>query len=102
MTSTAVSMCHFCRRFEPESWTCAAFPSKVPDALDLGGADHRAPLPGDGGLRFEPRSAEAARIVAEVWGDEPVRYVGPLNPENPATTPADLPNEAPRVATPEP
>lgn len=80
-------MCRFCRRFDPEEWACAAFPSRIPGALDLGGADHRAPLPGDGGLRFEPLDAEAARTVIEVWGEEPVRYVGALNPFNPSSTP---------------
>jgi hypothetical protein len=90
-------MCHWCRRFEPDSWSCAAFPGGVPGALDLGGADHRAPLPGDGGLRFEPRNRDAARAVEAGWGVEPVRYVGALNPENPAAPTAALLAEGERA-----
>jgi len=77
-------MCLWCRRFDIETWSCAAFPERVPGALTMGGADHRAPLPGDGGLRFEPKNREARLEVEQRWGETPVRYVGELNPFDPS------------------
>ena len=35
-------------------WGCAAFPDGIPDAIYLGGFDHRKPFKGDNGIRFEP------------------------------------------------
>ncbi|GGL56153.1 hypothetical protein [Planomonospora parontospora] len=34
---------------------CEAFPGRVPDEIFLGGFDHRAAYPGDGGVRFALR-----------------------------------------------
>ena len=41
-------------------WTpyCDAFPDGVPDAIFLGGFDHREEYPGDGGIRFVLREGE--------------------------------------------
>lgn len=77
-------MCNFCSRFDPENWNCAAFPDGIPNALDLGGADHRLPLPGDKGILYRPENAAALAIVNDMWGLEPEQYMGPMNLEDPS------------------
>ncbi|GAB2449695.1 hypothetical protein [Streptosporangium sandarakinum] len=64
------SICDACARLRmrrnPEAETsvdrwvpyCDAFPEKIPDAVFLGGFDHREPYPGDGGIRFLLKEGE--------------------------------------------
>ncbi|MGV9772974.1 hypothetical protein [Streptosporangium sp. NPDC003464] len=64
------SICDACARLRlrrnPEArttvdmWTpyCDAFPDKVPDAIFLGGFDHREEYPGDEGVRFVLREGQ--------------------------------------------
>ena len=49
-------LCLWCRRFRPESETegCTAFPDGIPDAVAQNRQDHREPIDGDNGLRFDP------------------------------------------------
>lgn len=77
-------MCLYCSRLDRASFSCAAFPAGIPGALTIGHADHRAPLPGDEGIRFRPRDERALASVRSEWGSEPQAYMGPLNPEDPS------------------
>ena len=56
MTTLDVALCPACARldFDVDLGTsvCAAYPDGIPEAI-WQGADHRVPLPGDHGLRFE-------------------------------------------------
>jgi hypothetical protein len=51
-------VCLDCRHFrevrEDQPLTCDAFPDGIPDIVIKGGHEHRTPLPGDHGIRFEP------------------------------------------------
>lgn len=78
MTTTATPMCMYCSRLSTEGWTCEAYVEGIPNALWIASADHRAPLPGDHGVRFEANSEQGAAVVKATWGDEPVPYVGPM------------------------
>jgi hypothetical protein len=39
-----------------ETATCSAFPDGIPAEILDGGFDHREPYPGDGGIRYRPRT----------------------------------------------
>lgn len=60
MTSGPIPLCTSCAHrthgiFE-DGPTCAAFPGGIPDAIFIGGFDHREPFPEDHGIRwrFQP------------------------------------------------
>lgn len=66
MTSLPDSQCLCCVHFRspfanpnPADWTkdptCAAFPAAIPDTLLENEVDHRKPVDGDHGVRFEAR-----------------------------------------------
>lgn len=64
------SMCDVCVHWQGElnddgEGLCAAFPAGIPQELLMGKVDHRQPLPGDNGVRFEPDPDERPGIVAE-------------------------------------
>lgn len=50
------SDCSRCVHFRHDltGYKCAAFPIAIPVELALGDRGHRAPYPGDNGIRFEP------------------------------------------------
>lgn len=60
-----LSHCLYCTRWRQGA--CEAFPNGIPFAILSNRADHRQPYPNDGGVRFEPRSDEAAEIVEAIF-----------------------------------
>lgn len=49
--------------------SCGAFPDGIPQPILDNEVDHRKPVDGDQGIRFEPRS-ENSRLYAEIVFDE--------------------------------
>lgn len=80
-------MCVYCSRLNRTTFSCGAFPDGIPTALTIGHADHRAPLPGDDGIRFRPRDERASIAVVEEWGEDPIPYDGDLDIEDPSEIP---------------
>jgi hypothetical protein len=75
MTSVFPAQCYACSRLadvrDPDTGTrlvdtCAAFPGGIPGLMADGG-DHRDPLPGDNGLRFDPADTAQARDAFAAW-----------------------------------
>lgn len=65
---TMPSQCLACTRFQRRPLTaCAAFPDGIPEEILIWGADHRAPFPGDGGVRFELAEGLESRDAFEQW-----------------------------------
>jgi hypothetical protein len=60
--------------------TCKAFPRGrgIPGAILSGDHDHREPYPGDLGVQFVPRDAEAAEHAAHVIADRRAHPPRPL------------------------
>lgn len=63
MTTAPLPLCESCVHLGPCGTTgmgtcCTAFPTGIPDAIYLDGADHRQPIEGDQGVQWE-LSAEA-------------------------------------------
>lgn len=48
-----------------DGFTCWAFPSGIPAAIFNYEADHRKPLDGDNGIRFDPIDANRPYIICE-------------------------------------
>lgn len=50
-----IKACASCRHYLGSGW-CSAFPDGdgIPEAILLGEIDHREPIDGDGGIRYEP------------------------------------------------
>ena len=72
LRQTRVSpICIWCTRLRENGIDreCDAFPDGIPSAIWEGETDHRAPVPGDQGIRFEPESQRAAEEVAQWFGD---------------------------------
>jgi hypothetical protein len=46
--------CTYCRHLHADWRACAAYPAGIPLPILSGDFDHRHPLPGDRGIRFEP------------------------------------------------
>lgn len=67
------SQCNFCARRTavPARGSiivaCAAFQAGIPPELHRNELDHREPIDGDGGFRFEPKSPEHGRAMAVLW-----------------------------------
>jgi hypothetical protein len=53
-------LCFTCKHFDRNQprgvLKCAAFPSRIPEAILLADANHREPYPGDHGIRYEPQA----------------------------------------------
>ncbi len=61
--SGASPVCSRCVHFDvsaPLKHLCSAFPSGIPTEIWTGANDHRSPVRGDGGIRFELKQAKAA------------------------------------------
>lgn len=63
MTTGPRSQCDACARLNPrasftEPFTCDAFPQGIPDAVYGNQRDHRQPIQGDGGIRFEAKPGD--------------------------------------------
>lgn len=56
MTIRLPTLCNLCVFSEPgdDRMYCEAFPDGIPDEVLYGVVDHRNPIPGDGGVQFEP------------------------------------------------
>lgn len=54
-------MCMGCKHFKPASpeLCCAAFPDGIPLSVILNSADHRFPISGDNGVRYEPMGGKS-------------------------------------------
>lgn len=48
---------------------CGAFPDGIPQAILDNEADHRQPVDGDQGIRFEPRSENSVEYARLVFDD---------------------------------
>lgn len=48
-----VSQCFSCKHFD-RPWVCKAFPDRIPIEVIENEVDHRKPVEGDHGIRFEP------------------------------------------------
>ena len=66
------SVCVWCTRLRDDGFgrTCDAFPDGIPSDVWEGETDHRAPVPGDQGIRFEPVNQRGADEVAQWFGDD--------------------------------
>jgi hypothetical protein len=77
--TTTTPLCAGCARLnrEAETLVCEAYPAGIPDAILDNLADHRAPYPGDQGLQFKPRDADAAAYAETLFGPKPDYTEGP-------------------------
>ena len=47
--------CHACKHYYVGTLNCEAFPDGIPQKILLDAVDHRKPIAGDHGIRFEPK-----------------------------------------------
>ena len=60
--------CLHCRHYQGQA-TCAAYPNGIPSDVMTGKVDHRKPVKGDHGIRFEPLQPTPLRdLVPEKGG----------------------------------
>lgn len=74
MTSLVMPICMGCRHLTDDAgwgYRCTAFPSGIPDAIIQSQVDHREPIEGDRGIRFEPTDDEAAAYAEELFNPTP-------------------------------
>lgn len=68
MTSIVPVQCHACTHYRRKApGTCDAFPGGIPAAVLSYGADHRLPVAGDHGVRFELADTDDARQAFADW-----------------------------------
>ncbi len=70
MTVAVRPICTVCRHYDrenDEALTCSAFPDGIPDPIIDSVVDHRQPVEGDHGIRFQPADAAATRYADEVF-----------------------------------
>lgn len=68
MANAMPFLCLACTRYDGERDTCDAFPQGIPTPI-LDGASHWEPMPGDGGLHFDPdpEAGDALRGYIAYW-----------------------------------
>lgn len=73
MTTIAPPICAGCKHLTTDlrESKCDAFPAGIPTEILLSKVDHRQPVAGDNGVRFEPKDAKAAEYAE--WLFEPVQ-----------------------------
>lgn len=66
-------ICVFCehvrRPFDWDDARCAAFPDGIPQAIFDNESDHRQPIDGDQGIRFEPESQDGSNYAREMFDE---------------------------------
>lgn len=69
MTSYVPALCLACQRlfFAGGRSSCLAFPDGIPDVILIGGADHRTPIEGDGGITFVQKDSAEAHEAFSDW-----------------------------------
>ena len=68
-------ICTYCRHLLGIR-RCDAFPEEIPFAIWVGENDHRQPVEGDHGIRFEPQTdEEVADLRARATGSEVLRRI---------------------------
>lgn len=74
MTSLVMPICLYCTHFRRDDhgygYRCDAFPAGIPDAIIESQVDHREPVDGDQGIRFDPDCERGAAYAAELFGDD--------------------------------
>lgn len=76
MTTYAAPICYGCRHYRGKvvdtprgpRRTCNAFPEGIPDPIFFRCFDHRQAYPGDRGIRFVPKDAEALEYARLLYG----------------------------------
>ncbi len=66
-----LSQCDLCTKRNPKGTGCAAFPEGVPVEVCMDDVDHRFPVEGDHGIRFDPKNALAEREQARMFAKTP-------------------------------
>jgi hypothetical protein len=59
-------VCPFCKHTGIDKTRCAAFPDGIPTEIKLTRVNHRKPVEGDHGIRFEPDGA-MPDWINQVW-----------------------------------
>lgn len=68
MTSVIPTQCDACVRLSKGGApTCEAFPDRIPQRMLTQLGDHRRPIEGDHGLRFEQAPGDAAAKAFDLW-----------------------------------
>ena len=54
--SIGVPICNECKHLIEGTAACKAFPGRIPEDILDGSFDHKTNIPGDDGIKFEPKS----------------------------------------------
>ena len=54
--SIKVPICNNCKHLIEGTAACKAFPGRIPEDILDGSFDHKTNIPGDDGIKFEPKS----------------------------------------------
>jgi hypothetical protein len=72
-------MCLWCTHFK-DGFTCDAFPDGIPDEILFQFVDHRKPVVGDNGIRFESNGKPPVEQILQTYDEmDGVPFVDPLN-----------------------